>query len=96
MDQDVGRRHRHRIVSTEKSHRIMGIICSTDETLETSSTPNPHGFKSDQKQMDERNRKADLQRMEDRALKEAMRQSARTASQENIDNRDVFASETDV
>ena len=46
--------------------------------------------------MEERNRKADLQRMEDRALKEAMRQSARTASQENIDNRDVFASETDV
>ena len=76
----------------------MGIICSTDETHETSSTPNPHGLKSEQKQMDERNRKADLQRMEDRALKEAMRQSARTrtVSQENIDNRDIFATETDV
>jgi hypothetical protein len=46
--------------------------------------------------MEQRNEVARLQRIEDRALREAMRASARTASQENIDNKDVFATSSDV
>jgi hypothetical protein len=80
----------------------MGIVCSTDDTAADAKAPsNPYGFPSaahpnDQTIMEQRNEVARLQRIEDRALREAMRASARTASQENIDNKDVFATSSDV
>jgi hypothetical protein len=73
----------------------MGIVCSTDDSKDTSSTPNPYGFPS-ATTMEERNEAERLKRIEERALREAMRASARSASQETIDNKDIFATSSDV
>ena len=85
----------------------MGIVCSTDDTDNSTTTStaaapnNPYGAPAatDERQaMEERNEAARIQRLEDRALKEAMKQSARATSQENITNMndDVFVSSSDV
>jgi hypothetical protein len=76
----------------------MGIVCSTDDTDNgTLASPNPYRIPADEKKaMEERNEAARIKRLEDRALKEAMRQSARAMSEENVANEDVFVSSSDV
>ena len=74
----------------------MGIVCSTDDTTNdtTKDAANPYNFPTPT--MEERNEAARLQRMEDRAMKEAMRASAQQQQQETIDNENVFVSSSDV
>ena len=79
-------------------HTIMGIVCSTDDTTNdtTKDAANPYNFPAETTTMEERNEAARLQRMEDRAMKEAMRASAQQQQQETIDNENVFVSSSDV
>ena len=76
----------------------MGIVCSTDDTTNdtTKDAANPYNFPAETTTMEERNEAARLQRMEDRAMKEAMRASAQQQQQETIDNANVFVSSSDV
>ena len=76
----------------------MGIVCSTDDTTNdtTKDAANPYNFPAKTTTMEERNEAARLQRMEDRAMKEAMRASAQQQQQETIDNANVFVSSSDV
>ena len=76
----------------------MGIVCSTDDTTNdtTKDAANPYNFPAKTTTMEERNEAARLQRMEDRAMKEAMRASAQQQQQETIDNENVFVSSSDV
>ena len=81
-------------------HYIMGIVCSTDDadTGQKNNPTNPYNFPATENAttMEERNKTARLKRIEERAMKEAMRQSARAASQETVDNEGVFESSSDV
>ncbi len=72
----------------------MGIVCSTDDA-DGAGTRHTDAAAA-HTAMAERNEAARLKAIEDRAVREAMRQSARAASQETIDNEGVFGSRSDV
>ena len=72
----------------------MGIVCSTDDADDSGTRANNPA--TNRMAMAERNEAARLKAIEDRAVREAMRQSARVASQETIDNEGIFGSGSDV